>query len=71
MPHAKFQDHQTFVSEDEDFNGFYHIWAGWPSWPCDPYTPNKRSFPCPMDGPLIGQVVLEKVFENNGHIICM
>ena len=35
MPHAKFQDHRTFGSGEEDFEGFYHIWAWWPSWSCD------------------------------------
>ena len=31
MPHAKFQDHRTSGSGEEDFKGFYHM-----SWqPCD------------------------------------
>ena len=32
MAHAKFQDHGTSSSEEEDFKGFYHIWAWGPSW---------------------------------------
>ena len=27
MLHAKFQDHRTYGSGEEDFKGFYHIWA--------------------------------------------
>ena len=36
MVHAKFQDHQTSGSEEEDFKWFcYHIWAWRPSVSCD------------------------------------
>ena len=31
MLHAKFQDHMTSGSGEEDFKGFYHILAWWPS----------------------------------------
>ena len=34
MSHAKFQDHQAYGPEEEDFEGFYHIWTWQPSWPC-------------------------------------
>ena len=33
--HAKFQDHHTSGSGEEDFKGFYHLWAQQPSWSCD------------------------------------
>ena len=36
MIRAKFQDNRTSGS-GEDFKGFYHIWAWWPSWSCDLY----------------------------------
>ena len=35
MLHAKFQDPRTSGSGEEDFKGFYHIWAWRPSWSCD------------------------------------
>ena len=33
------------------FEGFYHIWAWWPSWSCDPDAANKLSFPHPTEAP--------------------
>ena len=51
MLHAKFQDHRTSGSGEEDFKGFYHIWAGWPSWPCDPDHLYKLSFSLPKEAP--------------------
>ena len=35
MLHAKFQDHRTFGSGEEDFLGLSHIWAWRPSSSCD------------------------------------
>ena len=35
MQHAKFEYHRTSGSGEEDFLGFYHTWACWPSWSCD------------------------------------
>ena len=36
MLHAKFQDHKTLGSREEDFyKGFEHIWALRRSWSCD------------------------------------
>ena len=35
MLHAKFQDHRTSGSGEEEFLKFYHIWAWLPSWSCD------------------------------------
>ena len=35
MLHAKFQDHRTSGSGEEDFLRFYHIWAWRTSWSCD------------------------------------
>ena len=32
-------------SGEEDFKGFYHIWAWRPSWSCDPNSANKLSLP--------------------------
>ena len=47
MLHAKFQDHRTSGSGEEDFKGFYHIWAWRPSWSCDLGHLYKLSFPLP------------------------
>ena len=47
---AKFQDQRTSGSgEQEDFRGFYDIWAWRPSWSCDPYHLHKLSFPLPKE----------------------
>ena len=36
MLHAKFQDHRTSGSGEEDvLKFFFHIWALQPSWSCD------------------------------------
>ena len=48
---AKFQDHRTSGSGEEDFKSFYHIWAWWPSWSCDLYHLYKLSFPFPKETP--------------------
>ena len=49
---AKFQDHRTSGSGEEDFlKGFYHIWALRPSWSCDLYHLYKLSFPLPKETP--------------------
>ena len=47
MLHAKFQDHRTSGSGEEDFYlGFYHIWAWRPAWSCDQHHVIRFSFPC-------------------------
>ena len=46
MLHAKFKDHRT-GSGEEDFKGFYHIWAWRPSWLCNMDHLYKLSFPFP------------------------
>ena len=51
MLKAKFQDHRTSGSGEEDFQRFYHIWAWRPSWSCDPDAVNKLSSPLPKDAP--------------------
>ena len=59
-------------SGEEILTSFYHIWAWQPSWSCDPETPHKLSIPTKRCSTcnlvLIGQAVLEKMFENDGHI---
>ena len=65
MLHAKFQDHRISGSGEEDFKGFYHIWAWQPSWSCDLDHLYKLSFPLPKEAPhkiwlLIGQEVSEE-----------
>ena len=65
MLHAKFQDHRIAGSGEEDFKGFYHIWAWRPSWSCDLDHLYKLSFPLPKEAPhkiwlLIGQEVSEE-----------
>ena len=72
MLHAKFQDHRTSGSGEEDFKSFYHIWAWRPSWSCDlnyinfhPYFLRRLH----LNLALIGHVVSKKkMFENNSHI---
>ena len=51
MLHAKFQDYRMSGSGEEDFKGFYHIWAWWPSWSCDLYHLYKLSFLLPKEAP--------------------
>ena len=59
MLHAKFQDHRISGSGEEDFKGFYHIWA------CGLDHLYKLSFPLPKEAPhkiwlLIGKEVSEE-----------
>ena len=42
MLHTKFHENRPAGSGE----GFYHIWARWPSWSCDQDHVNKFSFPC-------------------------
>ena len=49
MLHAKVQDHRTSGSGEEDFKGFYHKWAWWPSWSCDLYHLYKLPFSLPKE----------------------
>ena len=51
MPHAKFQDHRTSCSGDEDFKCLYHMWALRPSWSCDQDDFTNVLFPCPKEAP--------------------
>ena len=47
MMHAKFQDRRTSCSGEENFKGFYHIWAWRPSCSCDLNHLYKFCFPFP------------------------
>ena len=51
MLHTKFRGNRPAGSIEEDFEGFYHIWAWRPSWSCDPDAVNKVSFPLPKEAP--------------------
>ena len=51
MLHTKFRENRPAGSGEEDFEGFYHIWAWRPSWSGDPDVANKISFPLPKDAP--------------------
>ena len=53
MLHAKFQDHRTSGSGEEDFFKVFtdHIWAWRPSWSCDLDNLYKLSFPLPKEVP--------------------
>ena len=53
MLHTKFRENRPAGSGEEDFSGFYHIWAWRPYWRCDPNFAIKLSFPLPMDAPHI------------------
>ena len=48
MLHINFQGHRPFDSREDDFLGFYHIWAWRPSWSCDIYCLIKLLFLHPM-----------------------
>ena len=52
MLHAKFQDHRTSGSGEEDvLKFFFHILALQPSWSCDLDHLYKMSFPLPKEAP--------------------
>ena len=51
MIHAKFQDNRTSGSGEDDFKGFYHIWAWRPSLSCDLDHLYKLSFTLPKKAP--------------------
>ena len=52
MLHAKFQDHETSGTGEEDFLRFLpYIWAWRPSWSCDLDHLYKLSFPLPKEAP--------------------
>ena len=40
MLHTKFRGNQSAGSGEEDFEGFYHIWAWLTSWSCDQHHIN-------------------------------
>ena len=47
MLHAKFQDHRSSGSGEDNFKGCYHIWAWQTSWLCDLDHLYKLSFSFP------------------------
>ena len=52
MLHTKFRENLPAGSGEEDFLGFYHIWAWQPSWSCDDCDLDhlyKLSFPLPKE----------------------
>ena len=49
--HAKFQEHRTSGSAEEEFKVFYHIRMRWPSWSCDLDHLHKLSNPLPKEAP--------------------
>ena len=63
MLHTKFRENRPASSREEDFSGFYHIWAWWPSWSCDLDFAIKLSLPLPMDTPHKISVCLAKWFQ--------
>ena len=48
MLHTNFQENQPASSGEENFRGFYHIWAWRPALSCDLNFAIKLSFPLPM-----------------------
>ena len=46
---TKFHENRPAGSGEEDFEGFYHIWAWRPSCSCDPDAANKLSLPRPKE----------------------
>ena len=74
MLHAKFQDHGTSGSGEEEFNFFCHIWAWRPSWSCDLYHLYKLSFPFHKEAPHEIWHLLTKRFQRRClkiMVICM
>ena len=51
MLHAKFQDHRTTGSGEENFKGFYNIWTWRPFWSCDMVHLYKILFPLLKEAP--------------------
>ena len=51
MLHTKFRGNWPASSGEEDFYGFYHIWAWRPSWSCDLDHLYKLSFPLAKEAP--------------------
>ena len=51
MLHAKFQDHRTSGSGEEDFLRFLPFMGMGPSWSCDLDHLYKLSFPLPKEAP--------------------
>ena len=51
MLHTKFRENRPAGSREDDFKGFYHIWAWRPSWSCDRDAANKLSYPLPKEAP--------------------
>ena len=47
MLHTKFRGNQPAGSGEEDFEGFYHIWAWLPSWSGDQHNINDLYFLVP------------------------
>ena len=70
MLYAKFHDHSSV--EKMIFEGFYHIWAWWPTWSCDldhlyiiSFSFTRRLY---IKFDLIVTVLEKKIFENGGHM---
>ena len=61
MLHTKCQGHRSFGSGEEDFYGFYHIWACQPPWSSEQDHLNKLPFPHSKEAPVVSE---EKMFEN-------
>ena len=51
MLHVKFPENRPARSGEEDFSGFYHIWAWRPSWSCGPDFMINFSPPLSRDAP--------------------
>ena len=51
MLHTKFQGHRPFISGEEDFLRFLHIWAWQPPWSCDLDRLNKLTIPHSKEAP--------------------
>ena len=63
MLHAKFQNHRTSGSGEEDFKGFYNIWAWWLPCLCDLNHLYKIWLPHPKDAPHKIWLSLAKRFQ--------
>ena len=51
MLHTKFLKINPPVLDKKIFEGFYHIWAWWPSWSCDQNVASKIPMQLPKEVP--------------------
>ena len=66
MLQTKFRRNQLVDSGENCLNGFYHIWAWWPSWSCDQHHHHQNFISLYLKAFIqslvqIGTVIFEKI----------